>query len=374
MNILDIGFSRFKVFKNELNLLKDLPAQVYNIGESENEGLYLKIGSKFEKPKFKLYSTINERADMVIDSYKKMDQNLGVIFSGERGLGKTLCAKLICHKMLKKGYPVIIVDKYYSGINLFLASIDQDCVILFDEFEKNFSDYKGRNKDDESTQQEHLLSLFDGTDSINSHKLFILVCNEIEDVNKYYLGRPGRFHYHIRFGYPNAKDVQEYLMENTDPQYSPAAADIVLMSSWMKFSFDSLRAIAFEINQGKTAREIVSNLNLIDTTRSYHSDLYAMKIVGSVKPIKESITDVEYFRLNSDESYCKVWFDMGDEHGYIRFRLDQVKRKSDEYDMYEIDPSKVKIGECKDVSIDSITLYGTDCMHLMSIEKLDDAK
>ena len=175
MNVLDIGFSRYKIFRNQLNLLKDLPPQTYRIGFVEDEGLYLKLAAPIEKIKFKLYGNIEDRADMIITSYKLMDRNLGVIFSGERGLGKTLCSQLICYKMLQNEVPVVIVDRYYQGLNSFISAIDQDCVFLFDEFEKNFSNYARRDRDSgtNTTQQEELLGVFDGTDSQNSHKLFL---------------------------------------------------------------------------------------------------------------------------------------------------------------------------------------------------------
>jgi hypothetical protein len=383
MNVLDIGYSRYKIFKNQLNLLQNLPAQTYRIGYDEDEGLFLQLAPPIEKIRFKLYGNIEERADMVITSYKKIERNLGVIISGERGLGKTLCSQLICYKMLHKGkgVPIIVVDKYYDGINHFLASIDQDCVILFDEFEKNFKDhgsssrgsrsrYDSTNSDQpEASQQEVLLGLFDGTDSQNSHKLFLLICNDINGLNQYYLGRPGRFHYHIRFTYPINSDVLAYLQENTDPKYYGTVTDIALMSEYIQLSYDSLRAIAFEINQGKNVQEIISNLNIQKGEDGYTNELYAIKIVANKKPIKEEFTDIEYFRTDWNFENAKIWISIGEYRGWIMFPRSAMTRKTDDYSIYEVDTSEIKMSEdFKDASITSATVYGSDAMYLMQLD------
>jgi hypothetical protein len=55
----------------------------------------------------------------------------------------------------------------------FLQSIDQPCVVIFDEFEKVYS-YE---------EQAALLTMFDGT--MSSKKLWILTCNHQHNVNEF---------------------------------------------------------------------------------------------------------------------------------------------------------------------------------------------
>lgn len=58
---------------------------------------------------------------------------------------------------MEKGYPVLIADEAYRGIAHFIEKIEQECVVLFDEFDKTFKSNK------ENDEQAKLLSLFDGT-------------------------------------------------------------------------------------------------------------------------------------------------------------------------------------------------------------------
>lgn len=65
---------------------------------------------------------------------------------------------------------MIIVDCPIPGISNFLSSIEQEVVIIFDEFEKTFA------RNDDGDPQVELLSLFDGVD--DGKKLFVITCND----------------------------------------------------------------------------------------------------------------------------------------------------------------------------------------------------
>ena len=77
-------------------------------------------------------------------------------------------ARMLAEKGNKAGLPLIIVDMAIPGVADFISSISQECIVLFDEFEKIFRE---DSKDDEHPQEE-LLSLFDGVDS--GKKLFVI--------------------------------------------------------------------------------------------------------------------------------------------------------------------------------------------------------
>lgn len=106
---------------------------------------------------------------------------------------------------MEAGYPVIIVDQAFPGIASYIESIEQEVVFLFDEFDKTF----GSNHD--SDPQSTFLSLFDGTSQ--GKKLFIITCNSLHGLNDYMVNRPGRFHYHFRFGYPTGEEIRQYLTD-----------------------------------------------------------------------------------------------------------------------------------------------------------------
>ena len=69
-------------------------------------------------------------------------KNLGVIFNGIKGTGKTLSAKLLCNAI---GLPVVIVQNDFKGLLPFLQSLNFECVVFIDEAEKTFK--KGEDDD-----------------------------------------------------------------------------------------------------------------------------------------------------------------------------------------------------------------------------------
>ena len=71
-----------------------------------------------------------------------------------------LLRTLLSVEAIKNGLPLIIVDRYYPQIATYLDSIQQECVILFDEFDKTFGGVKAT--DGEPDPQATMLTLFDG--------------------------------------------------------------------------------------------------------------------------------------------------------------------------------------------------------------------
>ena len=140
---------------------------------------------------------------------KSLTENLGVILSGYKGIGKSMFAKILSVEAVKKGIPIILVDQYIPGIASYIEAIDQRVMVLFDEFDKTFADIKA--SDGEVEPQAALLGLFDGMSQ--GKKLFVITCNDIRKLNDFIVNRPGRFHYHFRFEYPSADEIRTYLYD-----------------------------------------------------------------------------------------------------------------------------------------------------------------
>jgi hypothetical protein len=70
--------------------------------------------------------------------------------------------------MAKQGVPTIVINAPWCGdkFNTLIQSIQQPCIVMFDEFEKVYS----------SEEQEAMLTLLDGIYS--SKKLFLLTSND----------------------------------------------------------------------------------------------------------------------------------------------------------------------------------------------------
>lgn len=173
-------------------------------GQDKRIGLK-KLYDKFEFP-YKIYDL---GCDSLMETIKKTwesdefingDKNLGVIFHGTRGTGKTMCSRILCNLI---GIPVILINDIKEGMINFLQSLSFEAIILIDEAEKIFK----KGEDDEI-----LLKIVDGAYN-KARKLYILTVNRL-DINENMLGRPGRIRYVKHFGNLSEKAVNDYIADN----------------------------------------------------------------------------------------------------------------------------------------------------------------
>ena len=284
-------------------------------GQDKRIGLK-KLYDKFEFP-FKIYDV---GCDSLIKTIKKTwesneftenDRNLGVIFSGTKGTGKSLSAKILCNEI---GIPVIIVSDIKEGMVGFLQSLSFEAIILIDEAEKIFK----KGEDDEI-----LLKIVDGQYNLG-RKLYILTVNRL-DVNDNLLGRPGRIRYIKQFVNLGEKAVNDYIDDNL--KIPEKKKEILELVDLLEIStIDILKNIIEEVNiHGEISED--SSLNIPKAKYIFDIIKFPMpeseEKINEIKSLFQGITDIEKWLRQrvSDEK------DAQDNEDWIYDRYDGWKEK-----------------------------------------------
>ena len=210
---------------------------------------------------FKIYDLDSEEIILKIiktwtsDLFRESNKNLGVIFNGLKGTGKTIAAKLLCNRI---GLPVIVVSKLIDGMLEFIQSLHFESIILIDEAEKTFRE-----------EQEVLLKMIDGVYN-DMRKLYILTTNKLS-IDENLLGRPGRIRYIKEFSNLSAKAVNDVINDNLK--------DISLKEEVLKV-VDSLEISTIDI-----LKAIIDECNIMgavpsDSTLNIPKAKYRMQIIS----------------------------------------------------------------------------------------------
>jgi hypothetical protein len=234
-----------------LDIQKVLPVGNYTVKQNPMSGqFYLEMVDSFE-PMKKLYGNTTKNSDRILRTYLDRPNSTGVMLTGEKGSGKSLLAKTISIEAAKQGIPTLIINTPFTGdvFNKFMQDIEQPTVILFDEFEKVYSEQ----------DQEAALTLMDGV--FPSRKLFVLTCNDKWRINQHMRNRPGRIYYMIEFAGLDTEFIREFCQDNLDAkQHIDKVCEIAAL--FEQFNFDMLKALVEEMNRyGETPQDAISMLN-----------------------------------------------------------------------------------------------------------------
>lgn len=210
-----------------------LPKGIYEVKESMT-GYYLnRLGDSFVF-NYKLYGINNEFIDHFIKTYNNTAGNLGILFNGIKGTGKTVTAEELCNRLK---LPVIIVKSCKGEDDMleFLATqINFDCIFFFDEYEKEFK------------ESSSVLSFMDGVHNSQYRKIFLLTTNELE-INNNLLGRPSRIRYVRSFGNLPEETTLELLNDILiDKNAIEPVLDLIRQMQIV--TVDLVKALAQEVN------------------------------------------------------------------------------------------------------------------------------
>lgn len=260
--------------KEAMDLHEILPAGNYLVKQDMHGNFYLDHIDDFEIPP-KLYGNTLKHTARIIKTFEDRNNSTGVLLNGEKGSGKTLLAKNLSIELKKMGLPTIVINNPWKGedFSAMLQSIDQPCVILFDEFEKVY------NSDD----QESILTLLDGV--FPSRKLFLLTCNDKWRVDYHMRNRPGRIYYMIDFKGLDADFIREYCDDNLNNK-SHIDRIVQITGTFDQFNFDMLKALVEEMNRFDEGPQ--EAMGILNTKPEFSGKMnYEIKIKVDGKLIKD---------------------------------------------------------------------------------------
>lgn len=224
------------------NKIEKIPAGTYTVEQNPQTGQYYLLSSApFTRPE-KVYGEMISRNEKVINTFLKREgKNTGVLLSGTKGAGKTQLAKDVSIDLTAMGIPTIIIQNCYTdgGFINFIKDIKDKALILFDEFEKVYS---------EREHQEAILTLLDGTGSYN--KLYILTSNN-RNVSEFLRNRPSRIFYHFEYK-KLAKNVMFDLLNDKLVNKAFIPQFDTLWEVAETISFDMIQCLIEELNRYPT--------------------------------------------------------------------------------------------------------------------------
>ena len=294
-----------------------LPAGAWGVGyrPMTNAPYFYKIAD-YKTSHGKIYGDAESFAKHVCESYDiEKDKNVGALFSGNKGLGKSLTIRLIIEHYIKTK-PIIVVDQYTNLLPNVLSDL-KDCVVVLDEFEKMFK----KNDDEGMTPQESLLSVLDGTKSL-SHNLYLLSVNDIFSLDENLISRPGRIRYHYVYESEDASVVKDYCKDNLNDKSK--IEDVVNVLGSIKYvSMDIISSFVDELNK-------FPNLSPADVREYFNLDVSNSKLKYSVL-MKTPNGNFTYSKVTSSDS-SEIWLNMSNLDYKKLLKSKGIKEDSDEAD------------------------------------------
>lgn len=269
-----------------------LPKGIYEVRESMT-GYYLnRLGDSFVF-NYKVYGINNDFIEHFVKTYNNTTGNIGVLFNGTKGTGKTVTAEELCNRL---GLPVVIVKSYKEADDMlkFLATqINFDCIFFFDEYEKEFK------------ESSTVLSFMDGVHKSQYRKVFLLTTNELE-INSNLLGRPSRIRYVRSFGNLPEETTIELLNDIlTDKNAVESVLDLIRQMQII--TVDLVKALAQEVNiHGIDKIDMIRknfNLEFSDFTYLVESIELESGSLDNVQNINEQLFEKV---IKSREITCKI--------------------------------------------------------------------
>lgn len=316
--------------QTSLKEVKSLPKGLYILEDNE---ILKKTEENLNIPN-KIYGDTEELVERYLNTFKKIDKNVGVLLTGLKGSGKSVMAKLI-----GQHYPCITVSKYFDNLLSFLDDINQEVVVIFDEFEKTY---------DTKEKQNGLLPILDGV--FKSKKLFVLTANT-DDLNEFILNRASRIRYHKVFEGLSIELIEKISEDLLDDKENLEEL-IELCKVLGEVSTDNLIELINEMNlYNETARESLKHLNIKAENHRYevvlliNNNRYLTDFVGHPLLNEETLL---YYKDEKDKDwwgrkdykFCPRFFEAMFDNGKMTF---EHKQNNDKIIFSKINKKKFEI-------------------------------
>lgn len=237
----------------------------------DDDGFYLSIISEEYTFPYKVYGIENSLIERTLKTYENTTGNLGLLFNGVKGTGKSVTAKQLCNRF---NLPVILITKKLNGTESYLNNINQDIVVFIDEYEKIYAPKKNTM---ESVSDTDMLSLMDGALVNESRRIFLFTTNTLK-IDDNLTSRPGRVRYVVPFDDLSKEAVAE-IMDDCLKDKSLKEALTKEISMLTLVTVDIVKAIIEEVNiHGDTLHDFISFFNVAVNTKAVR--FYTKTTVG----------------------------------------------------------------------------------------------
>lgn len=203
--------------------------------------IFFKKLPKYVSPE-KIYSSDKDFIDHVVKTWNSMETGLlGVALVGGKGLGKSLTGNEIAAAL---NVPVLRIKEPVRSLSQLeiVNSINSDCVLFLDEFEKIVKD----TDNTDFLNQEELLSFLDGGGNKNNKVMFIVTANRSHHISEYLKNRPSRIRYYKEYKTISSELVVEIVDDLLARPHHKE--DLLSTLDYNNLNVDVLIAVIKEIN------------------------------------------------------------------------------------------------------------------------------
>lgn len=276
-----------------------IPGKTYSLEwDSWNDEPIIKENGEFNMPS-KVYESKDSKflKERVMTYFNKTsDQNVGVMFAGEKGTGKSVDAKYLAQC---SGLPIFIVNPRFPVRQLtkVFKKFETPCCLILDEVEKNWN-------------TEHMLEFLDGVEKTGK-KLVLMTCNDLNRVSQYMQDRCSRIRYLRKY---TVKDNYEFLPFLLDQYQIKNKEEVTnFVKDCVKLpSIDNMLALIKEIKlleeSELTITDIAKFMNMEINTSSKKEESKPESIqetaIKNDNPVLEDQSDWDWIKEMEDECCC----------------------------------------------------------------------